>query len=182
MTQLDPAYTYKRGVIQVGPEKKEQLILLVGNPNVGKSVIFHYLTGTYTTVSNYPGTTVELRTGTLKGGEGDFLIMDTPGLYSLRPISEEERVTRRILLEETLYCVVHVVEALRLKRMLRFTLELLETGLPLILVINMMDEAEREGISIRRDLLERELEIPVVETVSIRGIGMEQLRSALLDR
>lgn len=155
-------------------------VVLVGSPNVGKSALFYQLTGIYTTVSNYPGTTVEVTRGPLEIHGQSLILLDTPGLYSLRPLSEEERVTRRILLGPTLKGVIHVVDALRLKKMLPLTLELLETGLPLILVLNMMDEAERRGISMRRDLLEKELGVPVIETISTKGYGISKLREALI--
>lgn len=159
--------------------KEEKTILLVGSPNVGKSLIFNQLTGIYTNVSNYPGTTVEIARGLVTIDGENFLIIDTPGLYSLRPMSEEERVSRDLLLTTSYHGVIHVVEALKLRRMLLLTLELLETGIPLILVLNMMDEAEREGITIRRDLLEERLKIPVIETVSTKGYGMERIKEAV---
>lgn len=155
-------------------------ILLIGHPNVGKSVVFNHLTRSYTIVSNYPGTTVEVCKGFVKLKDETFLIMDTPGLYSLKAISGEEKVTCKLLRRSHLTGVIHVVEALRLEKMLLLTLELLETGLPLILLLNMMDEAEGQGITIRRDLLEKELLIPVIEAVSIRGLGIIQLKEAIL--
>ena len=153
-------------------------VALVGNPNVGKSVLFNDLTGLYATVSNYPGTTVEVTTGTaLIGTECE--ILDTPGMYSLFPITEEERVARRILLNTAPELVVHVVDAKNLGRMLPLTLQLLEAGLPVVLVLNMMDEAENEGVAIDIPLLERELGIPVVATVSTTGRGVDTLKDAM---
>jgi ferrous iron transport protein B len=120
-------------------------VLIVGNPNVGKSVLFHKLTGRYVTVSNYPGTTVEVARGTMRYREREFTIIDSPGMYSLTPITDEERVARRILLRDRPDLVLHVVDAKNLARMLPLTVQLLETGAPVILVLNMMDELERAG-------------------------------------
>ena len=131
-------------------------MVLVGNPNVGKSVLFNALTGTYVTVSNYPGTTVEVAGGRLRGGDdaAGTEIVDTPGMYSLLPITEEERVARDLLLQPGERRIVHVVDAKNLERMLPFTLQLIETGLPLLLDINVIDEAERLGIRIDTGRLE----------------------------
>ena len=150
-------------------------IAIVGNPNVGKSVLFNNLTKHYVTVSNYPGTSVEVTRGTWNTADEKFEVIDTPGIYSLSPITEEERVARRILLDETLSLVIHVVDAKNLERMLPFTLQLIEAQLPTILVLNMMDEAEKSGVEIDMDMLEKELGIPVVGTVSTSGRGMDVL-------
>jgi len=130
-------------------EKKKKRIALVGSPNVGKSVLFHRLTGTYVTVSNYPGTTVEVYRAMGTIGEEAFEFIDTPGMYSLLPITEEERVARLILLRDSPDLILHVVDAKNLERMLLLTLQLLETGIPVILVLNIMDEAERLGLRFR---------------------------------
>ncbi len=155
-------------------------IVLVGSPNVGKSVLFNALTKKYVTVSNYPGTTVEVSRGKAQIGEIACQIIDTPGMYSLLPITEEERVARRILLEEKPDLVIHVIDAKNLERMLPLTIQLLESGFPTILVLNIMDEAEQEGIIINRNLLEKELGIPVVGAVSITGEGIEELKKRIL--
>lgn len=149
---------------------------IVGSPNVGKSVLFNNLTGRYVTVSNYPGTTVEVSRGTAHIGDREYLIIDTPGMYSFSPITEEERVSRRILIKEKPYLVIHVVDAKNLERMMPLTLQLIEASLPTILVLNMMDEAEETGVEVDIDLLEKELGIPVVGTVSVTGEGMDILR------
>jgi ferrous iron transport protein B len=113
-------------------------IAIVGSPNVGKSVLFNNLTGSYAAVSNYPGTTVEVSRGKAKFGEEEFEVIDTPGMYSLLPITEEERVARSILLDEQPAAILHVIDARNLERMLPLTLQLLEAGLPAILVLNIM--------------------------------------------
>lgn len=156
-------------------------IVLVGSPNVGKSSLFNSLSGSYTVVSNYPGTSVEISRGKGRIGEREYEIIDTPGMYSLLPVSEEERVSQRLLFEEKAFVCLHVVDARNLRRMLSFTLQLLEAGLPLILVLNMMDEAETRGIKIDIQELSRSLGIPVVGTVSSEGKGIEELKSAITE-
>lgn len=152
---------------------------IVGSPNVGKSVVFNRLTGAYVTVSNYPGTTVNVSRGKTKIGDEEFEIVDTPGMYSLLPITEEERVARLLLLEEKPEAVLHVVDTKNLDRMLPLTLQLIEAGLPIILDLNMMDETEAAGIEVNVKRLEEELGIPVVATVATTGRGMEALRRRL---
>ena len=152
---------------------------IIGSPNVGKSALFNRLTGVYVTVSNYPGTTVDISRGkaTIEGNE--FEIVDTPGMYSLLPITEEERVSRSILLEEKPEVIIHVVDAKNLERMLPLTLQLIEAGFPAILDLNMSDETEAAGIEINVKQLEAELGIPIVATVATTGRGMEALRRSL---
>ncbi len=152
---------------------------IVGNPNVGKSVVFNHLTGAYVTVSNYPGTTVDVSRGKARIEGVEFEIVDTPGMYSLMPITEEERVARSILLEEKPDVILHVVDAKNLERMLPFTLQLIEAGLPVILELNMMDETEAAGIEVDIKQLEQELGIPVVATVATTGRGMARLKRTL---
>src|SRR3989338_8828309 len=107
-------------------------IAIVGSPNVGKSVLFNNLTGSYAVVSNYPGTTVEVSRGKTKIGDEEFEVVDTPGMYSLFSITEEERVGRTILLEENPAVILHVIDARNLERMLPLTMQLLEAGLAVI--------------------------------------------------
>ena len=154
-------------------------IAIVGSPNVGKSLLFNRLTGTYVTVSNYPGTTVEVSRGKTKIGEEEFGVIDTPGMYSLLPITEEERVARDILLNEKPDIVIHIVDAKNLERMLPFTLQLTEACLPVILDLNIIDEAEKIGMKIKLDYLEKELKVPVVATVSTTGRGIDILKGRI---
>ncbi len=154
-------------------------IAILGSPNVGKSVLFNRLTGAYVIVSNYPGTTVEVSRGKTKIGEKEYEIIDTPGMYSLLPITEEERVTRRILLNEKLGLIIHIVDAKNLERMLPLTLQLIETALPVILVLNIIDEAEKIGMKITTMGLEKDLKIPVVATVSTTGRGIDVLKGRI---
>jgi ferrous iron transport protein B len=163
------------------PAKQRMKLVLVGTPNVGKSVIFNLLTGSYVTVSNYPGTTVEVTRGTAKYNQQIYEVIDTPGMYSLLPITEEERVTRTLLLQEKPDVVVHVVDAKNLERMLPLTLQLLEAGLPVILAVNMMDEADAIGRQIDLDKLSEILGIPVVGTAAALNRGIEQLKRAVIE-
>jgi len=157
-----------------------RLLVLVGSPNVGKSLLFNRLTGAYAVVSNYPGTTVEITQGKARIGDGEWDVADTPGMYSLLPNSEEERVGRAMLLStDKPRAVLQVVDAKNLERMLSFTLQLCEAELPLILVLNMMDEAEERGIQIDAARLSKLLGIPVVATVSTTGRGIGELREAI---
>jgi ferrous iron transport protein B len=154
-------------------------IAIVGSPNVGKSVMFNNLTGSYATVSNYPGTTVEVLKGKARIGSEEFEIIDTPGMYSFLPITEEERVARSIILDEQPCLILHIIDAKNLERMLPLTLQLLEAGLPVILVLNIIDEARDSGIHIDVSHLEKELNIPVVATVSTTGEGMDILKGKI---
>lgn len=154
-------------------------VALVGNPNVGKSVLFNALTGAYVTVSNYPGTSVEVSRGnaTLEGEA--WQVIDTPGMYSIHTITEEERVAREILLNETPDVVLHVLDARNLERMLAMTVQLIEAELPVILVVNIMDEAERMGLKIDLKLLQERLGIPVIGAATARNRGVDEIRSAI---
>jgi len=154
-------------------------IAIVGSPNVGKSVMFNRLTETYVTVSNYPGTTVEVTRGKTKIGDREFEIIDTPGMYSLLPITEEERVARNILIEEKPDIVIHIVDAKNLERMLPLTLQLIEAKLPVILVLNIIDEAEKIGMKINLQNLEEDLKVPVATTVSTTGRGIDILKGRI---
>jgi len=154
-------------------------IAIVGSPNVGKSVMFNNLTGSYATVSNYPGTTVEVCRGKGRIGDEEFEVIDTPGMYSFLPITEEERVARQILLEEDPCVILHIIDAKNLERMLPLTLQLLEAGLPIILVLNIIDEARAIGIHINTAHLEKELNISAVETVSTTQEGIDILKGKI---
>ena len=160
---------------------KEPVLIIVGSPNVGKSVIFNKLTGSYATVSNYPGTTVELTKGIGRFNSHQFEVVDTPGAYSLLPITEEERVTRAVLLEEKTKLVLHVIDAKNLERMLCFTLQLIEAGLPTILVLNMLDELEGIGKKINIEMLEKRLRIPVAGVVATMGKGVDDLKNRIAE-
>lgn len=165
-------------------EKKivaEKKLILLGNPNVGKSVIFNHLTGKYVTVSNYPGTTVDISRGIGSFGiaKEKYAVMDSPGINSLTPHSEDEQVARNLLLEEEPNLVVQIADAKNLRRALHLTFELGELEIPLILCLNIYDEARERGIRIDLHLLEKLLGIPVVATVAITGEGIGELKSRI---
>lgn len=159
---------------------KVRTIALVGSPNVGKSMIFHHLTGAYVVVSNYPGTTVDITRGRADIGGRHCEVLDTPGIYSLNPVTGEERVTLELLCREQPDIIIHVADAKNLSRMLPITLELLDGGLPVILVLNIMDEAERLGIRINTGRLADMLGIPVIPSSAAENRGMDLLRRQIL--
>lgn len=154
-------------------------IVLVGNPNVGKSVIFAHLTGNYVAVSNYPGTTVEVARGPLKKSDRFCSVVDTPGSNSMIPHSEDEAVTRDILLAEESKIVVQVADAKNLERALFITSQLAEMGLRQILVLNLWDEVLDRGIEIDTDRLAERLGIPVVKSIATHRWGLHALHEAL---
>lgn len=160
-------------------QKRNKKIAVIGAPNVGKSSIFNNLSGHYATVSNYPGTTVEVFQAKAKIKDAEYDIIDAPGMHSLLPLSEEERAARFILFKDNPDIIVQVGAAKNLERTLSLTLQLLEAGLPVILVLNIMDEARKEGIAIDTEKLSHILSIPVVPTVSIRNEGIEKLKDAI---
>jgi ferrous iron transport protein B len=154
-------------------------VVLVGNPNVGKSVIFRLLTGSYVLVSNFPGTTVEVSRGKMQLGSAAYEVVDTPGINSLVPQSEDERVACEILIREKPDVIIHVADAKNLRRTLLITSQLAEFGAPMILVLNMIDEAEERGIEIDSRGLSEFFSIPIVETIAIYSKGRKQLLSAI---
>ena len=154
-------------------------ILLVGAPNVGKSMIFNFLTGMYVTVSNYPGTTVDLSRGKIQLNGTACEVIDTPGVYSLIPMTDEERVTRELLFDGTPKLVIHVIDAKHIRRMSRLTLELMDGNFPVIVVLNIIDEADELGIHIDAAKLSVQLGAPVIKTSAITGIGLNSLREKI---
>jgi len=155
-------------------------VILIGNPNVGKSVIFGLLTGKYVTVSNYPGTTVEVAYGNTAIGDRNFVIVDSPGVNNLTPMSEDEKVTRDILLKEMPETVVLVADAKNLKRALMLLIQLSEMELPCILDLNMEDEAKARGIETNYQKLSDLLNIEVIGTVAPQRKGIQKLRESIL--
>jgi ferrous iron transport protein B len=153
-------------------------ILLMGNPNVGKSVIFSRLTGIDVISANYPGTTVEYTEGRMKLGEQMATLIDAPGVYSLDPTTRVEEVSRKIFLKGA-DVVVNVIDATNLERNLNLTLQILEWGVPTIVALNLWDVATRKGIEIDVKALEKELGVPVVATVAVSGQGIRDLVEAL---
>jgi ferrous iron transport protein B len=148
-------------------------ILLVGNPNVGKSALFSRLTGTRIIASNYPGTTVGFTKGYLKLGKEQVEIIDVPGSYTLEPVSKAEEVAVEMLKEGDL--VINVIDATNLERNLNLTLQLLERQIPVIVALNMWDDTRHRGVSIDVVRLEELLGVPVIRTAGITGQGIKEL-------
>ena len=148
-------------------------ILLMGNPNVGKSVIFSRLTGVHTTVSNYPGTTISYTRGFLKLGEEKVEVIDVPGTYTLEPTSEAEKIALQML--ETGDIVINVVNATNLERSLYLTLQLLERDIPVVVALNLWDDTRHRGIDIDLDKLKEFLGVPAIPTVAVTGEGIKEL-------
>lgn len=159
-------------------------ILLIGNPNVGKSVIFTRLTGVDVIASNYPGTTVEFCKGCIGAGERKIEVVDVPGTYSLEPTSPAEDVAVDMLdraIEEKDSIVINVVDSTNLERNLNLTLQLLKKDIPMIIALNLFDEAKHIGITISVEELEKILGVPVIPTVAITGEGIKKLVETLSD-
>jgi ferrous iron transport protein B len=156
-------------------------MILVGNPNVGKSVLFGALTGKYVTVSNYPGTTVEVTRGSATLDGEPWHVMDTPGTNNLLPMSEDEQVTRDILLKERGSVCLQVCDAKNLRRGLLLATQLAEAEVPFVLALNMADEAASRGIDIDTDRLARTLGVDVVPTVAIERKGIPALQARMRD-
>jgi ferrous iron transport protein B len=148
-------------------------VTLVGNPNVGKSIIFNYLTKIYVEVSNFPGTTVEVCSGRHK----DYLVYDTPGIYSVASFNDEERVAKDIILEAD--TIINVIDAAHLERDLFLTFQLIEMGKPIVVALNMYDELDKNGISLNVEKLSQILGVPVVPTIAPLRKGFKKLEGLI---
>jgi len=153
------------------------VVLLVGNPNVGKSAVFSRLTGANVIASNYPGTTVEFTKGKLGAGGGLAEVLDAPGTYGLDPTSPAERVAVELIEKATV--IVDIIDATNLERNLNLTVQLLRTGKPMLVALNMWDETAEHGIEIDVVKLEQKLGVPVVPTCALSGEGMKELEKRL---
>ncbi|KHT38457.1 ferrous iron transport protein B [Vibrio sinaloensis] len=156
-------------------------VLLAGQQNAGKSTIFNMLTGARQHVANYPGVTVDKKTGYFSVAGDAYQLIDLPGTYSLSCYSLEERVARDALRQESADVVLNVVDAANLNRSLHLTLQLIEMGLPIALVLNMMDVAQSEGIAIDSSALSQQVGVPVAECIGRKGKGEDQINAALLN-
>lgn len=154
------------------PEGSKKIVL-VGNPNVGKSVFFNALTGMYVDVSNFPGTTVDISHGKYK----DDFVIDTPGVYGVSSFNDEERVARDVILNGDV--ILNVVDAVHLERDLFLTQQIIDMGKPVIVALNMMDDVKRNGMSIDIKKLSKELGVKVIATTAIKGEGIEDVKNAL---
>ncbi len=147
---------------------------LAGNQNCGKTTLFNQLTGSNQHVGNFPGVTVDSKMGAIRGDKGNAVV-DLPGIYSIRPYSNEELVTRRFLLQERPDGIINIVDATNIERNLYLTLQLLEMHIPMVLALNMMDEVRSNGGTIDIAKLEEELGIPVVAISAVNNEGVEDL-------
>ena len=154
---------------------KELRVALAGNPNAGKSTIFNALTGSRQHVGNWPGKTVEKKEGKFKHGEYEIEIVDLPGTYSLTAFSPEEVIARDYIINENPDMVVTVVDAANLERNLYLTVQVLELGVPVIVVLNMSDVADSRGLKINQNMLSDGLQSPVIKTTASKSEGIDQL-------
>ncbi|MBT4448261.1 MAG: Fe(2+) transporter permease subunit FeoB [Gammaproteobacteria bacterium] len=156
-------------------------LAIAGNPNCGKSALFNNLTGIRQTTGNWPGVTVERKLGSFNlSPENKVTVIDLPGIYTLDAMSLDEQVTRSYLLSREADVVINVLDAANLERNLYLTVQLLEMGVPVVLALNMMDIAQKRGISIDIDLLSKKLGCPVICIVAVTGKGINDLKQAAL--
>ena len=153
-------------------------IALAGNPNCGKTTMFNALTGANQYVGNWPGVTVEKKEGRLKGKRGkgeDIIVTDLPGIYSMSPYTLEEVVSRDYVLKENPDVIIDLVDATNIERNLYLTTQLIETGVPVVIALNMADLLEKRGIKIDVKRLSMLLDCPIIETSALKGEGLDKL-------
>ncbi len=155
-------------------------IALAGNPNCGKTTLFNILTGSTAHVGNWPGVTVDKKTGVYKKLEEPLEIVDLPGIYSLSPYTPEEIVSRNYILDEKPDAVINVVDATNIERNLYLTTQLMEIDVPIVIALNMCDLIRKEGSALDPQLLSKKLGVPVVEISALRGEGLDELMEATL--
>nr|WP_321391737.1 ferrous iron transport protein B [uncultured Desulfuromusa sp.] len=160
--------------------RPKTIIALAGNPNSGKTTLFNAITGSRQHVGNYPGITVERKEGTINLKDTHVKLIDLPGTYSLSAYSQEELVARNFLIDEKPDIVVDIVDATMLERHLYLAIQFFELGIPVVLALNMMDDAKKQGIRIDRNKLSELLNCPVVETVARSGQGKKELIEAAI--
>lgn len=154
-------------------------VLLMGHPNVGKSVLFNRLTGTNVTVSNYPGTTVDYTKGYMRLENKEVEVIDVPGTFSLEPKDKAEEVAVKMLKENRDAVVVCIIDSTKVERGLYLALQIIEGGYPVIISSNMWDVAKDKNIQIDVERLEQILGVPVVPTIAISGEGIKELVSKI---
>ncbi len=154
-------------------------IALTGQPNAGKSTLFNALTGSRQFIANYPGVTVEKKTGVYKFQDDKYTVIDLPGTYSLTAYSLEERVARAVILDEKPHLVVHVMDASNLSRSLSFTFQLMELGCRVLIALNMIDVAKARGINIDVEAFERKIGLKVVPVIANKNKGVDQLKQQI---
>ncbi len=160
-------------------EPTNQRVILLGNVNVGKTTLFHRVCGKHVKVSNHPGTSISIGRGAFSEGGTKFHVTDTPGINGVLPESEDERISREILLKERGSLIAQVADGKNLRKSLLLTMQLAEFDRPMVLDINMMNEARQRGVSIDTERLSSLLGIPVIETVATEGKGVNRFRRIL---
>jgi ferrous iron transport protein B len=161
--------------------RREITVAVAGQPNSGKSTIFNMLTGARQHVANYPGVTIEKRSGKYSYKGDTVILVDLPGTYSLTSYSQEERIATDFLLYEKPAVVLDIIDASNLERNLYLTFQLQEMGMPLIIALNMIDVAEARGLRIDTQKLSELLKVPVIATVGNKGKGKEELKTAIIN-
>lgn len=152
-------------------------VVLVGNQNCGKTSLFNLLTGSNQKIGNWPGVTIEKKSGIIK--ETNYELIDLPGIYSMSPYSEEEKISRDYILSREADLIINVIDSTSLERSLYLTTQLMECDIPLIIALNMSDLASKKGIEIDDDLLKRELGINVIKVSALKNTGIEELKECL---
>jgi len=158
---------------EINIDESKEKVVLVGNPNVGKSIFFNYLTESYVSVSNYPGTTLDISSGEFK----DYIVLDTPGVYGVSSFNDEEKVARDIILSADI--IVNIVDAVHLERDLFLTQQLIDMDKKVIVALNIMDEAETRGLDIDIDELKKKLGVEVIPTVAVDNKGLSMLADTI---
>ena len=154
-------------------------IALIGNPNCGKTTMFNALTGSNQYVGNWPGVTVEKKEGYLKENK-EIKIVDLPGIYSLSPYTPEEIITRDFLMNEKPDVILNIIDASNIERNLYLTTQLMETNIPMVIALNMMDIVTKNGIKIQLSKLSKQLGCPIIETSALKQKGLKELMDAVL--
>ncbi len=158
---------------KINIDESKEKVVLVGNPNVGKSIFFNYLTDSYVSVSNYPGTTLDISSGEFK----DYIVLDTPGVYGVSSFNDEEKVARDIILSADI--IVNIVDAVHLERDLFLTQQLIDMDKKVIVALNMMDEARSRGLEIDLEKLKEDLGVEVIPTVAVDNKGLAMLSDTI---
>lgn len=156
-------------------------VVLIGQPNSGKSTLFNSISGVKAKTSNFPGTSIKITESTVRIGGRILELIDLPGSYSLHPFEPAEEVTTEFLIRERVDLIINVIDASILARGLELTLELFETGIPVIVVLNQIDEAWRKGIKVDREKIEKILGVPVVSTIALYGKGIDELLQRMIE-
>lgn len=160
---------------------KELCVALAGNPNAGKTTIFNALTGAHQHVGNWPGKTVERKSGQYRYRDYEIELVDLPGTYSLSAYSPEEVIARNFIIDESPDVVVIVIDAANLERNLYLAVQVLELEVPALIVLNMFDMAQARGFQIDIEHLSQELQAPIVTAVARKGRGINELKDMIID-